>query len=235
MKTQRDGDGCARGTKESATEIVVFCLLGLALSVVFPCAFAEAVSVSVFLNPPQDGGVCAISDFGYPQQEAEDFQLTGTYLTVTTVQWWGAYGSSPDPAAADDYVIRFFSDDAGEPNIYPFEDIQVSDVTRTATGMTASTWFSHDGGTIYEYSADLPSPITFTEATTYYLSVVNNTDSIWGWAENGSPSHWYRPSDAIAWSYSGQGTNLAFELYAIPEPATLLLFGLGAVMLRRKQ
>lgn len=191
---------------------------------------ASATDISVFLNPPEDGRECGISDFDRGQQEADDFQLIGDYLTITAVRWWGAYGSDPDPALLDDFMIRFFPDAGGVPAVNPFAELSVTDMTRTPTEMTASPWGVHDGGTIYEYVADLLTPVDMSAGTTYYLSVTNDTSSVWGWLEDGSHSHWWRQDDDGEWELSTRNTNLSFELFAAPEPATIVLFGLVAAL-----
>jgi hypothetical protein len=212
--------------------LTICVLLGILLGV---APVTPAASVSVFLNPPQDGRGCGISDFGFGQQVADDFQLAGPFLTITQVQWWGGYGFNPDPSPGDNFKIRFFYDIDGSPVVDPFTTMSASSLSRTVTSLTASSWGSHDGGTVYKYLVDLPAPITLSAGTTYYLSVINNTSSTWGWLEDGSPSHWYRLSDSNSWQYSGRDTNLSFELLAVPEPATLLLLSMGGIALLRKR
>jgi len=184
----------------------------------------------IFSNAPVDGGAAGISDFGYGQQELDDFVLDPGGATITDIHWWGAYGDAPDPTT-DDFTIRFFTDVAGDPNSAFFHEVNVGSVTRAATGMTASAWGDHDGGVVYEYSVDLPASISLGGGTTFYVSILNDTDSQWGWLEDGSQSHWFRGSDGSSWLSSGRGTNFAFELTGapIPEPTTMLMLGgLGA-------
>ena len=69
--------------------------------------------------------------------------------------------------------------------------MSVAGLTRTATGMTSSSYGVHDGGTVYEYSADLSTPVALGAGTTYYLSIINNTGSYWGWLGDGAGDHWY--------------------------------------------
>ena len=217
--------------------------MALMLGVVVSTAFATIVETSVFKNPPNLGGKCRISDFGRRRQQADNFQLTGPYLTITEVHWWGEYGSFPDPAPTDDFVIRFFSNTRRKPSVVPFAEMPADNLTRTpayTTDLALRRDDHHDEDTIYHYSADLPSPLTLNPGTTYYLSVVNNTKSSWGWLEDGARSHcgdrshWFRygdENDEHAWRTSCRNRNLSFELFAIPEPATITILLTGMLAL----
>ena len=238
--------------------------MALMFGVAAPVVFATTSGESVFLNPPELDGNLRVSDFGWHRQQADDFRLTGSYLTITGVDWWGGYKHWPDPAATDNFVIRFFSSTHGKPSAVPFAEMPAVNLTRTEEYLDAEGVLSahhhncthHDDDTIYHYSAELPFPLPLNPETTYYLSIVNDTSSRWGWlaAEGGARSHyasdlaleacwgwvdrsqWYRTRDGRSWRTSCRNGNLSFELFATPEPATLLLFGMGglAVMRRRR-
>jgi hypothetical protein len=84
----------------------------------------------------------------------------------------------------------------------------------------------------------LPSPLNLLAGTVYYLSLVNNTLSQWGWLENddvgGGGSQWFRlPSQSQDWILSGRDTDLAFELQSpaavVPEPGMFLLAAMGMI------
>jgi len=208
-----------------------------ALTVVMSLAGNARASISVFFNPPTDSSGCGISDFGDGQQEADDFQLGASY-SIIQARWWGAYGTAPDPALTDDFTIRFFDDAGGTPALNPFAEVSAVGLTRTATSLTAVTFGAHDGGTVYEYMADLSAPVALSGGTTYYLSIVNNTGSYWGWLEDGSGDHWFRGADGTAWYSSARVTDFAFELNAIPAPCAILLGSIGASLvgwLRRRK
>lgn len=204
-------------------------LAGMCVLAGLTIALCGAVAHGSFSNPPLDGGGSGVSDFGDGQQEADDFAL-GAPSSIDQVRWWGSYGATPDPAPADDFLVRLYNDVAGAPAVNPFSEIAVNP-TRAATALTASVFGGHDGGTVYEYVASLPAPVGLSGGTTYYLSIVNNTaTSRWGWLEDGDGPHWWRSSEGSVWALSGRNTNFAFELSEvniIPAPGALLLGALG--------
>jgi hypothetical protein len=143
---------------------------------------------------------------------------------VRTVHWWGAFANGDMPT--DNFTLRFFADAAGNPSMTPLVNVSLSGVTREATTL-------HDtlGDLIYSYQATLPTSVLVDGATTYYLSLVNNTGD-WDWVGSGPGTHWARPDDASAWTVSSNTTDFSFELLggaAAPEPSNLLLLGLGTL------
>jgi hypothetical protein len=176
----------------------------------------------LFSQPVINGGVALASDFARAQQEADNFALSQS-ASVQTIQWWGAYANNDMPT--DNFTLRFFADTAGNPAQTPFVNVSLAGVTRTATNLLDNL-----GDTIYAYQATLPSSVLIDGATTYYLSVVNNTGD-WDWVGSGPGTHWARPDDASAWTVSSNATDFAFELSgtSVPEPSTLLLLAIGTV------
>jgi len=98
-----------------------------------------------------------------------------------------------------------------------------------------------------EYLSPSPDPEVILD-----LFVNETAQNWWGTTDgiNFSP-HTYSPSHSYRLSFMGTGNAISFRVYdtqyddnagyldveitAIPEPATLLLLGLGAVLFRRKQ
>jgi hypothetical protein len=196
----------------------------------------SATADVIYSQGPLDGGSAIVSDFQFfGEQELDDFVLDPGGATITDVHWWGAYGDDPDPTSSDEFTIRFFEESetaSGVPlGTYLYEYI-TSSVDRTATAMTTPGYGAHDGGVVYEYMFYLPTSIVLDGETNYYLSIVNDTESLWGWlqGEDLAGGHWYRTGDESAtgtWAPSGIGGDFAFELTGapIPEPATLLIVG----------
>jgi hypothetical protein len=208
----------------------------MTLAVLAGAARADEV---VYQSSPLDRGGCLGSDFGWAggQQGCDDFVLAGQQTTLTSVVWWGSYGSEPDPAPLEVFTIRIFTGVGGAPALSHAVSESPLVFTRTTTAMTADAWLTHDGGSVYEYWAPLPD-VTLAAGTTYYLNVMNNTASSWGWLEGDPGAFWWRHGEDDSWSYySGRSAGLAFELYAVPEPATAALsaLGLAALVARRRR
>src|SRR5262249_10860271 len=139
--------------------------------------------------------------------------------------WWGAYtNNSVQP---DAFTLRLFADVAGNPAQTPLFSVSAVNLVRSLTGFVDNL-----GDPIFDYQADLPSPVVLSGNTTYYLSVVNNTPpaGVWDWVGSGPGTHWARPDDPSAWTVSANTTNFAFELLGgapVSEPGSLALLGFG--------
>ena len=209
-----------------------------ALVVFLLMAAASANASVVFSQAPVDHAASRVSDWSDERQKSDDFTLTGGARIITLIRWWGSYGSNPDPAV-DSFVFKFFTEDpatAGFPDIWCFDDgtrypnsLNTSDFTRTATTMVSNSSGTHDGGTVYEYSAILDTPIHLDAGKRYWIAITNSTpaytyppttNSRWGWLESTSGSQWYRmghcPMCADDWAVSNT-KNLSFALETFPQ------------------
>ncbi|PQO46207.1 PEP-CTERM sorting domain-containing protein [Blastopirellula marina] len=202
----------------------LFCLLLL---------LATAVQVNadiIFWQPltsdlPHKGGRLSNISSTYV---ADEFTLASDAL-VTQIDWYGNYEGSLVPGPTD-FRVQIFSDNSGLPGRSVFQDTVT--VTGVDTGLVNELRHS-----VISYSATLNNPFTATASTVYYFSIADAdtaTSSAWRW-EN---SDYQLTSETFAWNPSTAAWNLqtrnafAFTLHEtqpVPEPASLALFGLGAV------
>jgi PEP-CTERM motif len=188
---------------------------------------ASSVRADVlFSQPVIGGGVALASDFARFQQEAGNFTLSQSAL-VETVQWWGAYANND--VRRDNFTLRLLGDVAGNPAMTPLVDVSALNLTRAPTNLVDNL-----GDPIYEYEATVPIPVPLDGATSYYVSIVNNTPpgGVWDWVGSGPGTHWARQDDASAWTVSSGTTGFGFELLGtpIPEPSTFMLLGIGTLI-----
>lgn len=175
------------------------------------------------------------------QQIADNFSLLSA-TAASGIQWYGSYYSSIAPANIT-FQIRFFADAAGKPG--SLLDQQSVAVTGVPTGFA-----NEDGDRILAYQAAL-TPLPLAGGTPYWVSILENdpaTTTIWAWtfSQDGDGTVGYRTSEAGSWLTVPPSANrhrgMAFTLTdtdaprppavaAVPEPATLTLFGLAAVAL----
>lgn len=167
------------------------------------------------------------SDFDFPFQVADDFQLQADANTITDVHWWGIYCCSFIATEADDFTIRFYDDDGGSPALDPLAEFAAGDVGRVDTGMDLFGQYD-----VYAYSADIAA-LTLAADASYWLSIVNDTDTDsddnWYWSYEFGGNGSGRLIDGQAWSsgIAQMGFQLTDDAVAVPEPASLTLFGVG--------
>ncbi len=84
---------------------------------------------------------------------ADDFSIAAA-ATITSVVWRGIYsvGNTPQAAAADDFVITFYSYDAFAQGSVgtTLQSFDVGSVSRSGTGTTVNSTYP-----VFEYQADL--------------------------------------------------------------------------------
>ena len=86
---------------------------------------------------------------------------------------------------------------------------------------------------VYRYDAYLPTPFFEQAGVEYFLDIDKPSSELWAWHYTTIQKQDY---SVVASSHSGPwtstgGFDLAFELIAVPEPATLGLAILGGLML----
>lgn len=209
------------------------CRFLIALSLIL--SFAAQADL-IYHNGGPRAELDPVADVGYPAFWADDFMLEAPNMRITGIHWWGFYSDyiSDRPLDVDDrFILSIYARSGDAPALTPLFEIETQDVNR-------EMWLRNGaraGENIYLYSAYLVTPLDLAPDTTYYLSVANNiyldTGIVWCW-----PEHHYRVGNTFVrtslddpWLIDVHELEMPFYLTGgqtpIPEPASLVLVGMG--------
>lgn len=197
--------------------------------------------------PTGSTGYSSQLDLAYPfnSQTADDFTLQPGGNIVTDVHWWGTWWNPGAPGNATAFNIIFYADAGGVPTgagmpdptptaiaVYTIPFASVNE----ALDPTYTPWYSYD--------AVLSPPVVLSPSDHYWIAIqsVNNYPPQWGWVTTGAlagnANQGFPLLGVPYWTHlvpaNGTGTEMAYYLTGIPEPASLLLLSLGALLLRRR-
>lgn len=207
------------------------CRLALAVCLLLGAVPADAASVVVVDNSPPNhlGG----NNMGYAFQ-AEDFSLAAA-ATVTDVSFWSL---ETDAAYRGNISWSIMSNGAGAPGAATLASGTQAAVSRTALG-------SYLGLNEVRNDFGLNAPLTLVPGT-YWLVLHNGApgdlgdpnEFIWESAANNATLRGAERFD-LAGSWTATGTEHAFQVSAVPEPAQVLMLLVGLSLLtcakRREQ
>lgn len=177
------------------------CLSCMAVVAALFNTLCEAAEVA-FIQPLQNEGESFISETE-GEQSVDDFMLP-VGADIEKLQWWGVYFTSE--TQQDDFTIRFLEDEMGGPKQETLQEFANVAVERTDSGLV-----DFFGDSVYQYSFDLPAPMSFAAETPFYLSVLNQTENGWFWLTSSADgSSWFRQAEDEPWTPSAG--DLAFEL-----------------------
>lgn len=172
-------------------------------------------------------------------QSFDNFELTADSM-ITNVRWQGFYwdsitpGNNPVVAETVTWDISFWSDSGGEPGAaIKTENFSVASINST---FLFNGNFSGDSVPVFEFEAHLSSPIQVNGGQTYWFSTLSRSVSfnpLFSWKAG------FGPDDLTIQDILPSGERLvrqgdrafALEGRVIPEPASLVLWGLGAVLM----
>ncbi len=206
---------------------------------------ASADAALLYQTTPLDTSIrFSDTDSGFRTFDA--FALAQS-ANVERVTWSGAWLDlgAPQPAAAPlpdltGWEIAFYSNAAGQPGAL-LSSQTLSAAAVTATGPTTVVWgFGQLGlfnASYYTYTVDLPTPVGLAGGTPFWLSV----QALGG--TSGPHFGWYAGTggDGTSWQTSPGtpgtvGGDRHFRLDgSVPEPATLILFGVAGVLVAMRR
>ena len=173
------------------------------------------------------------STFGNFATTYDDFSSANN-AWITDVHWQGTYfdgGPAGDviPGTITAFTLTFYADNGGQPGAVLVTDTIAGNAGETSLGLA---FF----GPAYGYDTLLTSPFHAAPGTTYWLSIVPDSEfpPQWGWnnVNGGSSVQDFQGTRFF------RNNNLVFDLTGtVPEPTTLILLGtgLGVVAYRRRR
>lgn len=232
-------------------QILILAIIGLTSGTASALAGEESWNdlmrgsgVVVDHQPLNTGGLGSdtelIDMFGNPawQRVADDFQLSAAE-PIGSIRWWGFYNLD-NPPASEMFRIRVYgaraSDGLPDEGNIVFQE-QVNDPSRVYTGRQIATGV---GPKEYLYTFELPTAVQIVGDTKHWLEIIQLGDlsTAFRWefsvAENNGQA--FINAATVDWrltSTSGFNADTAYQLIAVPEPATstLICIGSGAICL----
>ena len=198
------------------------------------CGIARG-SIVVDQQPHNFGGPASdtalLDDFDNQiwQRVADDVLLPQSTI-LSRIVFWGFYGGSFDqfvepPPPTETMRVRFYDARPSDnlPGTVLFEESFLNP-SRVPTGRVVLVG---PGPPEMRYQVDLTTPFELQANTKYWLEIVqvDNLNSHFRWEfspGNGTPYAFINPN-VPDWTKSTLVSNVAFQLVAIPEPATLTL------------
>ncbi len=199
-------------------------------------ALAAEQNVLVDHQPTRRGGPAADTDFinmsGHESWQllADDFSLSAT-TAIGRVTAWGFYNLD-NPPSTETMRIRFYDSRPGDgfPGNVLYEQ-QFSSFSRIATGQIV---FDNDGLREFFYTFDLPVPVILDASTQYWLELVQLNDVTtafrWESSSSGNRSLVFEHPAFPDWTLAS-GSDVAFQLFAVPEPTSLVLISLSLLQM----
>lgn len=213
-----------------------------------PAGPRQGETLVVDHQPHRYGGLASdtefIEAFGPPswQRVADDFRLNAT-AEISRITVWGFYGHSfepaPDPPSTETMRVRIYGvrPTDGLPGEVLLEE-SLLDPVRTPTGFRIA-----DGGLPLEYDYSVPLTHHFLALadTSYWLEFVQigDSESYFRWEFSMAEANGQAGINprTVDWRSAGISADTAFQLWAVPEPATsiMVLLGMCALWTSRKR
>ncbi|QOJ04322.1 MAG: PEP-CTERM sorting domain-containing protein [Planctomycetia bacterium] len=169
------------------------------------------------------------------QQVADDIIL-GQDATIGRIKWFGFYGGtftgSTQPPTTQTMRIRFYDSRPGDglPGVILFEE-SIVDPLRIPTGAVIPLPLAPIE---QRFEVDLMTPFDMLAGVQYWMEIVQladiNSHYRWEYSLGNQTPYAFLNPNVNDWRRTSTGANVAFELWTVPEPSSVLLV-LGALAL----
>lgn len=225
----------------------IFRVLGLTLVGLILAGPSQAM---ILFNQDLNTGLSGTYSNTGGQVRADNFMLDAD-AQITDVHWYGFYEVPLNPLDTSvDFRLRFYADASGLPGTLLYDQLVAAAVANSTMAVTGGSFVD---SMIYEFTADPIDPLSVNAGETLWISLAEEdaatpreggTQWLWNYSSVASMASASINDNGMD-DWSPDGGNLAFYLTgesdggtAIPEPATMLLFGsglVGAVIRKRRR
>ncbi len=194
--------------------------------------------------PGLANGLSSQLDNFYPfnSQTADDFVLQAGANKITDLHWWGLWWNPGPPGNPTAFNAIIYADAGGMPTGAGMADPTPTalKVWTVAPALVNETFYANANGFNW-YSYDLnvsADPFVANPGQRYWLvfQSVNQFPPQWGWAATAAAAGTAMQGFPLLGTpyWTPMNTEMAFYITGVPEPTSLLLLGLGALLFRRR-
>lgn len=162
-------------------------------------------------------------------KHADDFVLSAP-AEIGRVVWWGqsSLHSHDDLTNFDSFEIEIYEAEEVNGGWLPGALVAEQTLDLAATNPVPTGRLTPTGAIEYRHDATLVSPIGLAADTRYFIAIAagliqtGRTSDAWQWQDSDLHDGWSATYSWAGGAWSGfQDSDSAFELYAVPTPATV--------------
>lgn len=172
----------------------------------------------------------------------EDFIAT-TPITINHMEWWGDHNPNKG------FQIEYWKQDPGTIAYQPFGVFRGQGAQPERAFTSTNYGFDQVSTNLFHFSLDLPTPVSLAanggNNPRWFVAIIGLTDVPyleWNWAQGLGGStrtfQWVRGGNeggGDLYRVLGDGRAMVLSGSAVPEPASMVVFGLGLVALLKRR